>query len=163
MKRILAFIAALCFGITAHAQGLILVRSVTGGTVSNYLAGRYVIDTLEFENSNTTNTATVKLYDWATAATNIVRAAYTSKLSYATNYSVAYTNSAGIVATNTFVGTYIANVINSAVTNEQTRLREYLVPAATLSELTDPPQVARGLTLLSTTDGTVRIYYRAAQ
>ena len=163
MKRILAFISVLLFGLAAQAQGLILVRAVAAGTVSNYLAGRYIIDTLEFENSNTTNTATVKLYDWATAATNIVRAAYTSKLSYATNYSVVYTNSADIVATNTFVGTYIANVSNSAVTNEQTRLREYLVPASTLAELTEPPQVARGLTLLSTTAGTVRIYYRAAQ
>lgn len=163
MKRILAFISVLLFSLASQAQGLILVRAVAANTVSNYLAGRYIIDTLEFENLDATN-ATVKLYDWATAATNIVRAAYTSKTSYATNYSTVYTNSAGIAtSTNTFVGTYIANVTTAAATNEQTRLREYIVPASTLSELTEPPQVARGLTLLSTQAGTLRIYYRAAQ
>jgi hypothetical protein len=160
------FIAAL-FGIFAALSlfgQTVIVRTVTANAVSNYLSGRYLIESLQYFGATSTNdSTTLKFYDWATAATNVVRAAYTSKNSYTTNYSTVYTNSAGIVSSNSFSGLYIADVSNSAVTNEQTRLATYQVPAGNAgTDLPSALQVARGLVLVSDQTGTIEITYRSA-
>jgi len=161
MKKLLAFILPLFAAFSLFAQSdSSIVRSFASGTVSNYLAGKYIISGIRIVNSSTNN-ATVKFYDWATAATNIVRAAYTTVDSYATNYNVVYTNSAGIVATNTFNAWYSANRTVSAVTNEQTRLGEFQVTASSTRDLPFTPLVVRGLTLLADQAGTIEVTYSA--
>ena len=49
-----------------------IVRSMTAGAVSNYLSGKFLVGSTRIVNSST-NTATIKFYDWATAATSVVR------------------------------------------------------------------------------------------
>ena len=160
MKKFIISLFGIFAALSLFGQ-TVIVRTVTANAVSNYLSGRYLVDNMTFING-ATNTATLKFYDWATAATNVVRAAYDSKTSYTTNYSTVYTNSAGIVATNTFSGLYIADVSNPAVTNEQTRLATYQAPGSATSDLPAPLQVARGLVLLSDQTGTIEITYHAA-
>lgn len=163
MKTFLKLIAAAwLLTLTAAAQYTVIVQPTTANAVSNYLSGRYTITELKFSNGSSSNNATLKFYDWATAATNVIRAAYTSYTSYQTNWNVAYTNSAGIVATNTFSGWYSLEVSNAAVTNEQTRLATITVGAGKTDQLLPiTPIVARGLTLLPDQAGTLQITYRS--
>jgi len=153
------------FGIFAAASlfaqtDATIVRSMAANTVSNYLSGKYLVGTVRIVNSST-NTATIKFYDWATAATSVVRAAYTVIDSYSTNYNVVYTNSAGIVATNTFFGQYTAARTVAAVTNEQSQLGSFQVSASTTRDLPFSPLIARGLTVLSDQAGSIEVGYSA--
>lgn len=159
MKKLLTSLFGIFAAASLFAQtDASIVRSMAAGTVSNYLSGKYIISNIRIINSST-NTATIKFYDWATAATNIVRAAYVTVDSYATNYNVVYTNSAGIVATNTFNAWYSANRTVSAVTNEQTQMGAFQVTASTTRDLPFTPLVVRGLTVLSDQAGTIEISY----
>ena len=162
MKKLLLslFGALLATSLFAQSTGTSIVRSMAANTVSNYLSGRYIVNSVRIVNSST-NSATIKFYDWATAATNIVRAAYVVVDNYSTNYNVVYTNSAGIVATNTFSAQYIANRTVSAVTNEQSQLGAFQVTASTTRDLPFSPLVMRGLTVLSDQAGTIEINYSA--
>jgi len=162
MKKLLTSLFGIfaAFSLFAQSSGTTIVRSMAANTVSNYLSGRYIVNSVRLVNSST-NSSTVKFYDWATAATNIVRAAYIVVDNYSTNYNVVYTNSAGIVATNTFVGQYIANRTVSAVTNEQTQMGAFQVTASTTRDLPSSPLVMRGLTVLSDQAGTIEINYSA--
>lgn len=159
-----AFILALLlmFGVSAAAQNSI-VKAITANTPTNILEGRYLIQEIVFANGSTTNAATINVYDWHTSETNVVRAAYTSYIDYATNYTVIHTNQAGLLSTNIFAGwAYIAQE-NAAVTNEQTIKRQMQVPANTIGENDTPILVLRGFTLLSTESGTATITYRNRQ
>lgn len=159
MKKLLTSLFGIFAAASLFAQtDASIVRSMAAGTVSNYLSGKYIISNIRIVNSST-NTATIKFYDWATAATNIVRAAYVTVDSYATNYNVVYTNSAGIVATNTFNAWYSANRTVSAVTNEQTQMGAFQVTASTTRDLPFTPLVVRGLTVLSDQAGSIEISY----
>ncbi len=159
MKKLLTSLFGIFAAASLFAQtDASIVRSMAAGTVSNYLSGKYIISNIRIINSST-NTATIKFYDWATAATNIVRAAYVTVDSYATNYNVVYTNSAGIVATNTFNAWYSANRTVSAVTNEQTQMGAFQVTASTTRDLPFTPLVVRGLTVLSDQAGSIEISY----
>lgn len=159
MKKLLIGLSALFASFSLFAQAdASLVRSMAANTVSNYLSGKYIIDSIRIVNTSTNN-ATIKFYDWATAATSVVRAAYTTVTSYATNYNSVYTNSAGIVATNTYKGWYTANTTVAAVTNEQSRLGEFQVTASTTRDLPFNPVVVRGLTVLSDQAGTIEVVY----
>lgn len=152
--------AALLFlltGLTAAAQSSI-VQPLAANVVSNYLAGKYIISAIRVTNSST-NAATIKFYDWATATTNVVRPAYQTVVGYSTNYNVVYTNSAGIVATNTFSGWFTDIQTVAEATNEQTRLGEFQIPASTTRDLPFYPVVARGFTALSSAAGTIELVY----
>lgn len=159
MKKFFASLFGVFAALSLFAQAdASIVRSMAAGTVSNYLSGKYIIESVRIVNTSTNN-ATIKFYDWATAATNVIRAAYTVVDSYSTNYNVVYTNSAGIVATNTFKGWYTDNRTVAAVTNEQSRLGEFQVTASTTRDLPFNPVVVRGLTVLSDQAGTIEIVY----
>ncbi len=159
MKKLLTSLFGIFAAASLFAQtDASIVRSMAADTVSNYLSGKYIISNIRIINSST-NTATIKFYDWATAATNIVRAAYVTVDSYATNYNVVYTNSAGIVATNTFNAWYSANRTVSAATNEQTQMGAFQVTASTTRDLPFTPLVVRGLTVLSDQAGSIEISY----
>lgn len=157
-KLFLGFLSLFAsFSLFAQADAS-LVRSMAAGTVSNYLSGKYIIESIRLINSST-NTATVKFYDWASAATSVVRAAYTVVDGYSTNYNVVYTNSAGFTKTNTVTTWYTANRTVAAVTNEQSRLGEFQVTASTTRDLPFNPVVVRGLTVLSDQAGSIEVVY----
>lgn len=160
MKKFFASLFGLfaAFSLFAQVDGSI-VRPFASGTVSNYLSGKYIIDSVRVYNTNASANLTIKFYDWNTAATSIIRAAYTTVSGYATSYSVIFTNSAGIVDTNTYNGWYTANTTVAAVTNEQTRLGEFQVTANSTRDLPFNPVVVRGLTVLSDQAGAIEIVY----
>jgi hypothetical protein len=159
MKKFITTLFGFFAAFSLFAQGeSSLVQSMAANTVSNYLSGKYIIDSIRIVNTSTNN-ATIKFYDWATASTNVERAAYTTVSSYSTNYSVVYTNSAGLLGTNTYKGWYTANATVAAVTNEQSRLGEFQVTASTTRDLPFNPVVVRGLTVLSSQAGTIEVVY----
>ena len=163
MNKILTTIAALFVSVAAFAQQSVVTASLTYGTPAIVLTGAgYEITSIKFVNGVATNT-TLKFYDAATAITNLVRPAYTSYSSYATNYSTTHTNSAGVVVTNTWSGIYRASTSNSAVTNERPKiLGPFVAPASSTTEL-DGFQVSTALGLVVLSDlasGTIQVTYR---
>lgn len=160
MKRFITLAALVFASLASFGQSQTTTTApLTAATTANILAGRYVVDQFYFVNSST-NAATVKLYDAATAITNVVRPAYSSILSYATNYNVTFTNIDGVIHTNTLSGYASITVANTAVTNERVRLIQFTVPPS--SSLAIPAQaiVANGLTALSDQSGQLMVTYR---
>jgi uncharacterized protein (DUF2147 family) len=157
MKK-LTLLFSLLLGFSTFAQEKITTTALTAATVANALSGKYLITNVRVV-ANTTNNV-IKLYDWATAATNVVRASYVSVESYATNYTTVSTDSAGLSQTNTFSGWYTGYVTNAAATNEQTQLLQFTVPASTTRDIPIRLLVARGLTVLPLQSGTLEVTYQ---
>src|SRR5690348_16407820 len=106
-KLFLIGLIALASTIASFAQQTMVLTSLAANTVSNIVAFPCIVDNFNIVN-NTTNAATINFYDSAATATNYVQQAYTSYASYATNYSVVFTNQTGVLVTNTFSGIYTA-------------------------------------------------------
>lgn len=163
MNKILISIAALFISFSALAQNKTITAALTYGTPSLVLTGgKYEILGVLFQNSVATNT-TLKFYDAGTASTSIVRQAYTSYSSYATNFNNVWTNTAGLLVTNTFAGVYRASTSVAAVTNERPKILGPLAAPAsavlTVDDLGFSPNL--GLVALSdTASGTLQITYR---
>lgn len=163
MKKFFLLIGLFLAAFPALAQNKSVTAALTYGTPSIVLTGgKYEVLGLKFINATTTN-STLKFYDAATAITNVVRSAYTSYASYATNFSTTFTNTAGIVVTNTWSGMYRAATSNSAVTNERPKiLGPFAVPGSattTIDEVAASP--ALGLVVLSDlASGTLEVTYR---
>lgn len=136
------------------------VTAVTGGTPVNVLAFPAVITEIRFSNANTTNNAVLKFYDNSTSATNVVREGFYTPLSYTTNFTTVSTNF-GVVFTNTYEARVTTQVFNAGVTNERSRVIEWMVPPSTTDTIITRRVVGRGWTLLSTTSGTLTTTYRA--
>lgn len=163
MKNLFLTLGLLFAAFSASAQYKSTTAALTYGTPALVLSGGgHEITEVKFINGVATNT-TLKFYDAATATTNLIRPAYTSYSSYATNYSTTHTNSAGIVVTNTWAGIYRASTANSAVTNERTKiLGPFAAPASATTTL-DGFVVAPALGLVVLSDlasGTIEITYR---
>lgn len=162
MRTYIPILFALFLGLTAQAQNKTLVASLTYNTPTNLLVGgKYTILEVLFQNAHATN-STIKFYDSATSSTNYVQAAYTAYSSYATNYSTTFTNTAGIIITNTWSGTYRSSSSVSASTNERPAvLGPFFIQASattTVSDLAVSPNL--GLTVYSGASGTLQITYR---
>lgn len=163
MKRFLIYAASLFLSFSALAQNKTITAALTYGTPSIVLTGgKYEILGVLFQNSVATNTV-LKFYDAGTASTSVVRQAYTSYTSYATNFSTTFTNTAGIVVTNTWSGTYRAAAAESAVTNERPKiLGPFAAPASAVLTV-DALAVSPNLGLVALSDsasGTLQITYR---
>lgn len=163
MNRILIYAASLFLSFSALAQNKTITAALTYGTPSLVLTGgKYEILGVLFQNSVATNTV-LKFYDAGTASTSIVRQACTSWNSYATNFSSVWTNTAGILITNVFAGTYRYSTSEAAVTNERPKILGPLAAPAsavlTVDWLAFSPNL--GLVALSdTASGTLQITYR---
>ena len=127
-----------------QAQQLQSVVALASNTVSNLLSGAYIIDNFIAINA-TTNNVTIRFYDTSNTTTTMVQAAYTSYASYATNYSITFTNEAGVLVTNTFAGIYTAPTTNSAATNSKPVIQSIIVPAGTTLNKDVRLQVVKGL------------------
>lgn len=158
-KLFLSAALAFTLGVTANAQQMMKLTSLSAATAANVLSGPFVIDNFVVVNS-TTNNATVYFYDSSTTATNYIAAAYTSFVSYATNYSVVWTNSADVLVTNTFAGTYTGPVANALATNTLPNVQILIVPAGATLNKDVRLQSMRGLTAYATQALTLLTTYR---
>jgi hypothetical protein len=157
----MALIAGLLSATLVYAQAInFKAQALTAGTAASVLTGRQVVDSLAYFNQNTTNVATLKFYDAATAVTNIVRPAYTAVVSYETNFTTITTNITGILQTNSFTGWYSGLSSISITTNERTRLGTAVVPPNTRLALPMQFLTAQGLTVLSDTAGILEVGYK---
>lgn len=159
MKNLLSLVLLGILTISVHAQQLMSVTSLAANTSSNVLSSPAIIDNLTLLNA-TTNTAICYFFDSSTTATNYVQAAYTSYASYATNYSVVFTNEANVLVTNTFSGVYTAPTANSLATNTRPVLTALVVPAGTSLNKDVKLQTIRGLTAIPNQALTLVTTYR---
>lgn len=149
---------------TKAADGYV-AQTAAANTVSNILsAGGYLIKAITWINTST-NVATIKFYDTATTSTTMVQAAYTQfGTPYATNWVTTFTNSAGIVITNTTPGFYVPTTSVSTFTNERPKVLQLLVPASGQVVLTDINRsVSMGLSVLPNQAGTYLLTYSQLQ
>lgn len=163
MNKLLIYAASLLLSFSAFAQNKTITAALTYGTPSLVLTGgKYEILGVLFQNSVATNTV-LKFYDAGTASTSVVRQAYTSYSSYATNFSTTFTNTAGIVVTNTWSGTYRAATSNASVTNERPKILGPLAAPASAVLTVDDLAISPNLGLVALSDsasGTLQITYR---
>ncbi len=168
MKKFFLIAAALLFAaftpLTAKAQAVkTLLAAVTAATPTNVLSGgKYTITEIQFLNSST-NAGSLKFYDASNNATNYVQPAYTSISQLATNWVYNFTNSSGIVITNTFTGTYALSTTVGAATNElPSLLGPLLIPVASIPVEFNGFAVApsRGFNVYSTVPGTLMVTYK---
>lgn len=157
MKKLISVLALFAGLYTARAD--MNVFTITNGTPTLLLSGAKIVDNIVVLNSST-NTATVRFYDSSTADTNVVRAAYTRYTTISTNFDSVFTNTAGVLVTNTFAGVYKAPVAVSAVTNARPVIQAIAVPASTTASKDTHIQTIRGLILLSDQDVVVTVDYR---
>ena len=161
-KLLLSFLAIIGLSSSLFAQDSTLASAVTAATPATLLTGgKYTITSLKFINANTTNSGQFWFYDTAANATNIARPAYTSYTSYATNYTTTFTNSAGIIVSNIWSGTYRGAVANAATTNEAPKMAgPFAIPVSSVTEI-DPVAVMPylGATVYSTVAGTLQVNY----
>ena len=163
MKKILAILFSLLTALTVQAQFKTISLSVTADTPTNALTGgNYIVTGIQFVNANTTNTGNLWFYDATGVTTNRVRAAHTLWSSYATNITSTFTNSSGLIITNTFAGTYRYSTSVSAATNEAPKiLGPYYIPSSTSVEIDGIAySPAKGLTAWSTVAGALTVTYR---
>ena len=162
MNKILITVLALFASFTVRAATLTSVQAVTAETPLTLVSGaQYLIKAVTFINPNTTNTSTIYFYDSSANSTTVVRAAYSSYTSYATNYSITHTNPAGIVVTNTTAGIYTVATTVAAVTNERPKiLGPWVIPVSATYVVDDFKYAPmNGFTIYSTKAGTVQVDY----
>ncbi len=161
----LGLAAALFTPARIEAADLYKANTAAANTVSNVLsAGGYLIKALTWINTST-NAALIKFYDSSTTSTTIVQAAYTRFAApYATNWVTTFTNSAGIIVTNTVPGYYTPTTSVSASTNERPYVLQVLVPASGQIVLSDINRmVSMGLSVLPNNAGTYLLTYSQLQ
>lgn len=145
--------------VPALAADKFITAAVSATTpVTVLTGGKYTIKSILFLPTSTNGT--IWAYDSASNLTNYVQPAYTSYAKYATNYSVTFTNAAGIVMTNTFVGEAILPTSVGASTNERPKILGpglYTTSGRTFSDLRLQP--ALGLTFYSSAAGNVEVVY----
>lgn len=160
MKTYFYTILAL-LGLTLNvvAADKVVTSAVSAATPLTLLTGgKYTVKTILY--TPTSTNGSFYFYDSAANSTTYVAAAYTSYAKYATNYSVTFTNAAGIVMTNTFVGEATLPTSVAASTNERPKIiGPYLVPTTgrTISSLRAQPEL--GLTIYATAAGQVEVIY----
>ena len=141
------------------AQAAVEVFALTNNTARSLFTRGVTVENISVLASTSTNT-TVKFYDSATTTTNYVQAAYTGYTSYSTNITQVFTNTAGILITNTISGTYRAPTAVALATNELTKAQILMVPGSSLLSRDVGNQLyTRGITAVSDQDCLVTITY----
>ncbi len=161
MKKLFTSIA-LAMALVVPVLADTFVVPLTANVVSNAFASTKLITSIAIL-ATTTNNTKVQFYDASTTDTNYIQAAYTSYVSYATNYDVIFTNSASILVTNTFRGRYTAPVVNAGSTNERPKILTVTVPASSLYNADVQLHPIRGISLLSPYAAIVTLTYENPQ
>ena|SRR3990167_180468 len=109
--------------------------------------------------TGTEGATTVNFYD--NSRTNIIYTnnAFSTRVSYTTNFTVNYTNANGVVQTNLFDGVWTASSTTAAATNTLPVLLSITLPASSTKTLTVPINTVKGLSATSDTNATVNIIY----
>ena len=146
--KLLSYLSSLLAGLSLLAQVQVDVTTLTANTAANIIAQGAAVQNLT-ATATTTNLTTIKFYDSSTTGTNIVQAAYTSTISYATNYSSVFTNESGVLVTNTFDGWYTGPLAVSASTNAKTAVFTLIVNGSSQRIRDVNLQLVRGLTAVA--------------
>lgn len=162
MKKLLTLAVLLTGILTSIGQQRMVLTSLAANTVSNLVSQAALIDNFAIVNA-TTNDATVTFYDSSNTSTTIVRNAYVSYSSYATNFNVVFTNATGVLVTNTFSGMFTGPTTNSAVTNARPVIMSIPVPANSILNKDVRLQVLRGINAIPNQAVTITTTYRLPQ
>ena|SRR3990167_1891661 len=157
MKRNLILLG-LFLGLSTNVQSATLSSSLTNNANSLLITGAHISMVTLIGGSST---VTVKFYDLATAATNLVTASYSTRSSYATNIVTSFTNTLGSTISRTNYGIFTLASTVAAATNQAPRLVEFIVPANTMLVNEVNLQTVKGLSAFSSGDATVSIQYRS--
>ena len=157
MKKLL--IATLLVGASLVVKSDSIAWPVASGVSSNLLSVGTLIDNITVT-STSTNITTLRFYDSSTTSTSVVRGAYSQVRSYATNFSVVFTNEADLLITNSFRGTWTYPTSVSAVTNSLPVWTTLVVPAGASRSKDYRGQTIRGLTVVPNADAIVEVDYR---
>lgn len=159
MKK-LFIIAALSLSLLSTiGQQAMTLTSLTANTVSNVVAQACIIDNFTILNS-TTNNARVDFFDAATAVTNYTQAAYTKYVTYSTNFNVVFTNTTGVLVTNTFVGLYTAPEAGTSGSIARAKVASLVIPANSTLNKDVKLQTVLGLTAVPDQSLTLITTYR---
>ncbi len=160
MKNLIfSFTAALAFTITAYAQNLSAVNTLTGGTPVNVFSTPQLVDDITIT-ATSTNVTTVRVYDAPTSSTNIVQAAYVRYASYNTNIVQVYTNENNVVLTNTFSGIYTYPISVSVSTNQRPVIATLVIPGSGTRTKSVRLVLTKGMTVLSDQNAILETDYR---
>ena len=151
---------AMVFGAFGQAD-LTVSQSVSAATPLTLLSGggKYQIYNITFFNS-TSAIASLKFYDSAGNSTSMIRGAYTSYETIATNWTSTFTNAEGIVITNTFNGTVSYGTSVAAATNERPIQVNFAVVGSGTRTVNVSWLPALGATVYSTQPGVVEVGYK---
>lgn len=161
MKYIKSTLLASVLAVSGLAQEFFTsaALSTTPATVlTNSNGGAFVVTSLLITATNTTTPTTVSFYD-SSGSTNIINAAYTRQISYATNVTSIFTNENSIIITNTYPGTWTGPVTVAAATNERPYLYKVIIPADSQVSKNVLWLPGRGVTAVSSSGATLQLYY----
>lgn len=172
MKKILSSILVGLLAVAgAYGQSAIISTNIVAGAGNHLIttnrAKVYAIETTStnavsyrfFDNDNTTSTG-ASLANAGFWGTNVVTGAYVSRVSYPTNYAVAFTNNYGLAYTNTYTGIWTLNVTNAAATNAMSPLVSVATGGAESRVTYTDAIFTRGIVLGSSGNGNITVYYR---
>lgn len=162
MKILQKLLLLLALTVSLQAQQSMTLTPLAANTVSNILAAGAIIDNLTVINS-TTNNATLDFFDTSNTATTYVQQAYSAFSSYATNFTVIWTNASGSLVTNTFSGIYTAPSAVALGTNTRPKVITLVIPASAVLNKDVRLQVVRGLAAVGNQDLTLTTTYRKPQ
>lgn len=143
------------------ANAASISSAIAAGTPLTLLSNSNVrIDSVVFINTNTTTAASLWFYDSKSNLTNYVRSASTRYSLTTSNVVTTFTNSSGIVMTNTMAVLARVATAVTASTNERPRLSPMIIPPSEHLVVTDVGLIPfQGLTVYSTAAGTINISY----
>jgi hypothetical protein len=153
MKKILLGLCLVAFSV----QGATFSGSLTNNANSLLTAGAHISMITLIGGSSQ---VTVKFYDLATVATNLVTSSYSTRTSYTTNIVTSFTNTLGQIINRTNYGIFTLTSTVDAATNQAPRLAEFIVPANTMLVNEVNIQTVKGLSAFSSGDATVSVQYR---
>lgn len=155
MKKLIPF---LLVSLTALAQEYTSVVT-TGGTPVSVLAEPVAVKQITLTATSSSATTFV-FYDTAGTSTNYVRPQYVRPVSYSTNFTTVYTNTYGIVITNTFTGIWVTTETVPSANVERQRLWRFVIPGNTTRTVdVADRRLLNGLLTLSSANGIVEVEY----
>lgn len=147
-----------------YADGVLSAAPAVGSTVVLSATGRKVYN-ITLVSPSATLANTVTFFDQSTLAdplygTNYLSAAFTNRVSWATNYVTSYVGYNGVTNAWTNVGTWSVSYLVAASTNALTPAATYVVgPAGTVDSSVDF-MFTRGIVYRVTTNALINVYYR---
>lgn len=158
MKKLITLALAL-LTITFAARADSIAITLTANVVSNLFTSGKIIDNITFT-ATSTNITTAKFFDSSNTSTTIVQAAYDNYAHYNTNITYVFTNEAGLLVTNNFIGVWVYPTTVSASTNTRPTLQTIVVPGSATRSKDVRILTLHGLNVVANQAGIVEVTYR---